>query len=161
MIRKATVADVKAIHLLLKEHADRGEVLQRSLGDLYDDLRDFSLFEEKNDGSLVGVCALHVCWEDLAEIRSLAVDEQYRGRGIGSALVTQALTEAKTLGVRRVFTLTYRSDFFLKHGFQMVDKGSLPHKIWAECVKCFKFPHCDEIAMLKYLDDIGVSISGQ
>jgi amino-acid N-acetyltransferase len=82
MIRKATVHDVKAIHRLLKKHAGRGEVLPRALSDLYDTLRDFSIFEEEKADSLIGACAFHVCWEDLAEIRSLVVREEYQGRGI-------------------------------------------------------------------------------
>lgn len=149
MIRKATVRDVQTIHRLLKKHADRGELLPRALSDLYDDVRDFSVFEEKRGGSIIGVCALHVSWEDLAEVRSLAVCRQYQGKGIGSRLVTAALAEAQGLGIRRVFTLTYRPDFFNKHGFKIVDKATLPQKIWAECIKCVKFPDCDEIAMLK------------
>jgi amino-acid N-acetyltransferase len=151
MIRKATVQDVKAIHHLLKKHADRGELLPRALSDLYDDVRDFNVFEEKSDSSVIGACALHVCWEDLAEIRSLAVSEQYQGEGIGSTLITAALAEARDLGIRRVFTLTYRPDFFKKHGFKIVDKATLPQKVWAECIKCVKFPDCDEIAMLRLL----------
>jgi amino-acid N-acetyltransferase len=151
MIRKATVRDVKAIHRLLKKHADRGELLPRALSDLYDCLRDFSVFEEKSSRSIIGVCAVHVCWEDLAEIRSLAVGKQHQGEGIGSTLVTATMAEAQDLGIRRVFTLTYRPDFFKKHGFKVVDKATLPQKIWAECVKCVKFPDCDEIAMLKHL----------
>ena len=151
MIRKATVKDVKGIHRLLKRHAERGELLPRALSDLYDAVRDFSVFEKKRGGSMIGVCALHVCWEDLAEIRSLAVREQYQGEGIGSALVRAALAEAQDLGIRRVFTLTYRPDFFNKHGFNIVDKATLPQKVWAECIKCVKFPDCDEIAMLKLL----------
>ena len=151
MIRKATVRDVKAIHSLLKKHADRGELLPRALSDLYDDVRDFSVFEEKEGGFIIGTCALHVCWEDLAEVRSLAVRRRYQGKGIGSMLVTAALAEARDLQVTRIFTLTYRPDFFNKHGFKIVDKATLPQKIWAECIKCVKFPDCDEIAMLKPL----------
>ncbi len=152
MIRKADIYDVKAVQGLMKKYADRGQLLPRSLSELYDFVRDLTVFEEKDGGSIIGVCALHVCWEDLAEIRSLAVDEPYQGRGIGSALVTEALAEARGLGIRRAFVLTYQPDFFAKHGFQAVDKASLPHKIWADCVKCVKFPDCDEIAMLKLLD---------
>jgi amino-acid N-acetyltransferase len=153
VIRKATVHDVKAIHRLLKECADRGELLPRSLSDLYDYLRDFSVYEEKSGGSLLGICALHICWDDLAEIRSMAVDEKYQGQGIGSQLIAKALAEAERLGIRRVFTLTYKADFFTRHGFRVVDKASLPQKIWAECVKCIKFPDCDETAMLRSLHD--------
>ena len=151
MIRKTTTKDVKEIHRLLKKHSDRGELLPRALSDLYDDVRDFNVYEEKDSGSIIGACALHVCWEDLAEIRSLAVCERYQRKGIGSALVTTALAEAEELGIKRVFTLTYRPDFFNKHGFKIVDKSTLPQKIWAECIKCVKFPDCDEIAMLKLL----------
>ena len=151
MIRKTTTQDVKAIHRLLKKHSDRGELLPRALSDLYDDVRDFNVFEEKGSGSIIGACALHVFWEDLAEIRSLAVCERYQRKGIGSVLVTTALAEAEDLGIKRVFTLTYRPDFFNKHGFKIVDKATLPQKIWAECIKCVKFPDCDEIAMLKLL----------
>ncbi|MES0362938.1 MAG: N-acetyltransferase [Desulfobacteria bacterium] len=151
MIRKATVADVEAIHRILKEHADRGELLPRALSDLYDDLRDFSLFQDEHGGPIIGVCALHVCWEDLAEIRSLAVSEQHQGGGIGSELVAAALAEAQDLGIRRVFTLTYQPDFFNKYGFKIVEKAALPQKVWTECIKCVKFPDCDEVAMLKQL----------
>ncbi len=151
MIRKATVHDVKAIQRLLNKHAERGELLPRSLSDLFDHLRDFSIYEEKSASPIVGVCALHVCWEDLAEIRSLAVDEPYRGQGIGHALIAEALAEAPGLGIRQVFTLTYQTDFFAAHGFDVVDKASLPQKIWADCMKCVKFPECDEIAMLRLL----------
>jgi amino-acid N-acetyltransferase len=153
MIRKATVHDVKAIHRLLKDCADRGQLLPRSLSDLYDHLRDFSVYEDKNSRCLVGVCALHICWEDLAEIRSMAIDERYQGRGIGSAMLAQALDEAKGLGIRRVFSLTYQTAFFAKHGFRLVDKASLPQKVWVECIKCVKFPDCDETAMTRFLDD--------
>jgi amino-acid N-acetyltransferase len=153
MIRKTTTKDVKAIYRLLKKHSDRGELLPRALSDLYDDVRDFNVFEEKGSGSIIGACALHVCWEDLAEIRSLAVCERYQRKGIGSALVTTALSEAEDLGIKRVFTLTYLPDFFNKHGFKIVDKATLPQKIWAECIKCVKFPDCDEIAMLKLLSE--------
>lgn len=153
MIRKATVTDVKAIHRLLKERADLGELLPRALSDLYDDVRDFGVFEKKKGGPIIGVCALHVCWEDLAEIRSLAVSEPHQGEGIGSALVTAALAEAQDLGIKRVFTLTYRPDFFEQYGFQIVDKSTLPQKVWTECVKCVKFPDCDEISMLKVIGE--------
>lgn len=151
-IRKARVQDVNAIHRLLKKHADLGELLPRALSDLYDFIRDFNVFQDKSDGSVVGICALHVCWEDLAEIRSLAVSESFQRQGIGSALVRVALAEAVELGIMQVFTLTYRPDFFKKHGFETVDKATLPQKVWAECIRCVKFPDCDEISMLKRLD---------
>lgn len=153
MIRKATVRDVATIYRLLKRHADRGELLPRALSDLYDDVRDFSVFEEKGTGEIIGVCALHVSWEDLAEIRSLAVRQSHQRKGIGSTLVEKALSEAPGLGIARVFTLTYQPDFFKKHRFEVVDKSELPQIVWAECIKCVKFPDCDEIAMMRRLGD--------
>jgi amino-acid N-acetyltransferase len=152
MIRKATIHDVKKIHELLTRHAKRGELLPRPLSELYDCLRDFSIVEKEDGQPLVGVCALHVCWEDLAEIRSLAVRQEHQKQGIGSALIANALAEAQQLGINRVFALTYQPGFFARHGFKAVDKESLPQKIWADCIKCVKFPNCDETAMLTTRD---------
>ncbi len=149
MIRKAKVGDVRGIQGLITGSAAKGEMLHRSLSEIYDNLRDFHVFQ--GDRSLLGICALHVCWEDLAEIRSLTVLEGERGKGIGSKLVKACLREAKRLGIRRVFALTYESSFFQQLGFAVVDKASLPHKIWSDCLKCVKFPDCDEIAMMLQL----------
>jgi amino-acid N-acetyltransferase len=154
MIRKATVRDVRSIHDLLKKYADTGDLLARAISELYDCLRDFNVCEAK-DGRIIATCALHVCWDDLAEIRSLAVLEEYRGRGIGSRLLTAAVEDAKTLQVNRIFTLTYQENFFARHGFRVTDKSSLPQKIWADCVKCVKFPDCDEIAMIRNGVELG------
>jgi amino-acid N-acetyltransferase len=101
---------------------------------------------------VVGICALHICWDDLAEIRTLAVQEEDRRRGVGAKLVKACLEESKEFGVKKVFALTYRPEFFEKQGFQKVDKSALPHKIWSDCLKCVKFPDCDEIALVKELD---------
>ncbi len=147
MIRKATIRDVKPIYNILKAYADRGELLPRAISELYDYLRDFNVYEAE-DGHVIATCALHVCWEDLLEIRSLAVVEDYQGRGIGSQLIEAAFEDAKSLGVGRIFTLTYQQDFFEGHGFRVIDKSTLPKKIWAECIRCVKFPDCDETAML-------------
>ncbi len=149
MMRKARVGDVRTIQGLIEASASRGEMLPRSLSEIYDQLRDFYIYEEER--SLVGTCALHICWEDLAEIRSLAVLEQERRRGIGSKLVRACLREARRLDIRRVFVLTYKPSFFQKFGFEVVDKATLPHKIWSDCLKCVKFPDCDEIAMMLLL----------
>jgi amino-acid N-acetyltransferase len=150
MIRKAKLSDVKEIQRLIKLYSTRGDILPRSLVELYDDLRDFYVFLQHR--KVVGICALHICWEDLTEIRSLAVDEKARGKGIGSKLVSACLKESKTLGAKKVFALTYRPDFFAKLNFEVVDKSVLPHKIWADCLKCVKFPDCDEVAMVKELN---------
>ena len=147
MIRKATIKDIKEIHTLLNRFAEKGALLPRSLSDLYDHLRDYAVFEEES-GTVVGVSALHICWEDLAEIRSLAVKEEFQGSGIGRRLLEFCLSEALTLGIYKVFTLTYEPGFFERLGFKQVDKSLLPHKVWADCVRCSKFPDCDEIAMI-------------
>jgi amino-acid N-acetyltransferase len=150
MIRKATLKDVKEIQHLIKLYSGRGDILPRSLSELYDHLRDFFVFIRNQN--LVGICALHICWEDLAEIRSLAVQEDARLKGIGVKLVKTCLDEAKTLGVKRVFALSYQPEFFEKLGFKRVDKVVLPHKIWSDCLQCVKFPDCDEIALVKDLN---------
>jgi amino-acid N-acetyltransferase len=149
MIRKARLKDVKEIQQLIKNYSARGEMLPRSLSELYDHLRDF--FVSTQNRKIVGICALHVCWEDLAEIRSLAVEEKVRRKGIGANLVKACLKESKMLGVRQVFALTFRPDFFERLGFRKVDKSVLPHKIWTDCLKCVKFPDCDEVAVVKEL----------
>ncbi len=147
MIRKATIKDIREIHSILNQFAGKSLLLPRSLSDLYDHLRDYAVFELES-GEIAGVSALHICWEDLAEIRSLAVKEEFQGKGIGRRLVEFCLSEALTLGIYRVFTLTYQPGFFEKLGFNKVDKSLLPHKVWADCIKCSKFPDCDETAML-------------
>lgn len=146
MIRKARISDVKEIQKLLANYASRGEMLSRSLSELYDSLRDFYIFED--EGKVIGVSALHIVWEDLAEIRSVAVAEGAGRRGIGTQVVGACLDEARSLGLKRLFCLTYKPDFFGKLGFQVVDKSQLPHKVWGDCIKCVKFPDCDEIAMI-------------
>jgi amino-acid N-acetyltransferase len=146
MIRKAKIADVKAIQSLINQYADSGQMLPRSLNELYEQLRDFHVIEE--NGSLIGVCALHVSWDGIAEIRSLAVRQDRKQQGIGSELVKHCLSEASELEVERVFVLTYQERFFRKLGFTDVDKKELPHKIWTDCLNCIKFPNCDESALI-------------
>jgi amino-acid N-acetyltransferase len=148
-IRKATVPDVTSIHRLLTYFADQGLLLPRSLSELYAHVRDYVVFgDDAADESVLGVCGLGICWEDLAEIRSLAVSPDYQGKGLGSDLLRSCLDEARALGLKSVFTLTYVPGFFKKHGFVTVEKGVLPHKIWADCLKCPKFPNCDETALM-------------
>lgn len=149
MIRKAWVLDVKNIHKLLSTFSDRGEILPRSLSEIYDNLRDYFIFCDEKKKTIIGTCAVHITWEDLAEIRSLAVKEEFTKRGIGRKLVEKCIAEARELGIHRVFVLTYEREFFEKVGFHLVDKSSLPHKIWADCLKCVKFPDCDETAMMR------------
>jgi amino-acid N-acetyltransferase len=149
-LRKATVADVRAIQKLVNSYARKHQIIPRSLNDLYENLRDFIVSENK--GEIDGVCALHVMWEDLAEIRSLVVEKGHQGRGIGKSLVKKALKEARSLGVKRVFALTYMPEYFVCLGFMETEKSKLPQKIWADCLRCTKFPDCDETAVIKTLD---------
>lgn len=151
MIRNARMEDVKKIYELLNYFAVKDLLLGRSLSSLYDQLRDFLVYidEESGDnGRLCGVCALHICWENLAEIRSLAVPDECQRRNIGTKLVQACLKEAESFGINRVFTLTYQPNFFVKLGFQHIDKSELPHKVWSDCVQCTKFPDCNEEAMI-------------
>jgi amino-acid N-acetyltransferase len=147
MIRQARIKDVKEIHLLLKHFAAQGLLLARSISSLYDQLRDFIVFED-TDGTILGISALHIIWEDLAEIRSLAVKEEAQKEGVGRQLVDHCLREAEGLGLERVFTLTYQAEFFRKQGFVDIDKKDLPHKIWGDCIHCTMFPDCDEEGLI-------------
>ena len=151
MIRKALISDVKNIQQLINSVAGEGVVLPRSLSELYDNLRDYSVYCHGTEETIYGTCAIHVCWENLAEIRSLVVRKDCGKRGVGKALVESCLAEAHTLGIRRVFVLTYKESFFEKLGFRTIDKSALPHKSWSDCLKCAKFPDCDEVAMEKEL----------
>lgn len=147
MIRKARMSDVKGIHQLIADYAKKGDMLPRSLADIYENLRDYFVYLE-DDGELVGSAAIHIMWEDLAEVRSLAVREGRMRRGVGTQLVESCISEAIVLGIARVFALTYKPEFFEKLGFHIVDKAELPQKIWADCLKCSKFPDCDEVALV-------------
>jgi amino-acid N-acetyltransferase len=149
MLKKASLKDVKAIHALVNACAGKGEMLPRSLAELYDNLRDYFVFVEA--GVVLGTGALHLCWEDLAEVRSVCVEESMRSRGIGRQIVETCLDEARRFEVGRAFVLTYQDAFFSRFGFVPVDKKELPQKIWTDCIKCAKFPMCDEVAMVMTL----------
>ncbi|MCD4689370.1 MAG: N-acetyltransferase [Desulfuromonadaceae bacterium] len=144
-IRKARIPDAKAIHKLLITYAQQELMLSRSLPDIYERIRSFYVYEVS--GEILGTVSLQICWEDLAEVRSLAVAESQVKKGMGRQLVQSCLEEARALGLKKVFALTYQPVFFEKMGFQYIEKAELPQKIWSDCVKCPKFPDCDEIAM--------------
>lgn len=146
-IRKAYVTDVKAIQKLVNFYAKREKMLPRSLNEIYENIRDFWVYAE--GAKIYGCSALHVDWEDLSEIKSLAVAKSRCGRGIGAKLITQCLKEAGKLKLKKVFALTYVPHFFERFGFKVVDKKELPHKIWSECIRCMYFPGCKEIAMMR------------
>ncbi len=146
-IRKAVVRDVRRIHQLINSFARREKMLPRSLNDIYENLRDHIVCD--SGGEVVGVCALHVLWEDLSEIRSLAVSSEAQRLGIGRMLVRRCISEARRLGVKRVFVLTYSPEFFRSLGFVDIEKTELPQKIWGDCLRCHKFPECDEFALIR------------
>ncbi len=147
MIRKALIQDIKQIQSLINYFAKKDIMLPRSLNELYDNIRDFWVFEDEH--KVIGCCALHVCWQDLAEIKSLAVDKSKQRMGIGKKLVDACIAEAKEMGASKIFALTYQPGFFKKFAFKKTSTASLPHKVWAECINCPKFPDCQETAMVK------------
>jgi amino-acid N-acetyltransferase len=146
VFRKPKMADTEKIQALINYHAKKDEMLPRALNDIYECIRDFWVYVE--DGEIVGCAALHVDWLDLAEIRSLAVADEHKGHGIGKHLVKCCLDDAKQLNITKVFALTYKPEFFRKLGFRDITKDQLPQKIWSDCIKCHKFPNCDEYAVL-------------
>ena len=148
-LRKARIGDVPQIHTLVNSFATRGEMLGRSRSELYEGLRDFFVVER--EGVIIGCSALHINWEDLAEVRSLAVVPEGQGKGMGKMLVNACIEEARSLGIARIYALTYRPGFFEGVGFSIVSKDSLPHKVWGDCLKCPQFPNCDEDAVIMEL----------
>lgn len=152
-IRRAKPSDARTILALINQNSTKGLMLPRTFAQVVEKIRDFLVATEKE--AIIGVSALHVVGEDLAEVRSLAVDGPYQGKGIGHKLVRQCLRDGEDLGLARVFTLTYQTVFFEKLGFQKVEKLTLPQKIWGDCIHCAKFTDCDEIAMVLDLSKNG------
>ena len=148
-LRKARIADVEEMMLLINSNAEQGLMLPRSRNMLYENIREFLLAEE--DGQLIGVASLHILWSDLAEIRALAVANGYKRRGIGTQIVRTLEEEAKELGCSKLFALTYQPQFFKYCGYEEVSKDQMPQKVWTECINCIKFPNCDEIAVSRTL----------
>jgi len=148
-VREARICDAAAICSFVGDYAERDRMLFRSMADIYENLQTFSVAEI--DGQVVGCCALSVIWSDLAEIKSLAVEQSRKGSGVGKMLVMAAGERASELGVQRVFALTMEPGFFEKLGFEIVDKGVFPMKVWSDCAKCPKQDHCDEVAVMKTL----------
>lgn len=151
MIRKAKVTDVQEMQKIVNYYAELKEMLPRSLNELYENIQDFFVYEKRGvhrKGKIIGCIALHIVWEDLAEIKSLAVQPDYQKKGIGTKLVKKCLQQAKSLGVKKVFVLTFKPEYFGKFGFKKVSRERLPHKIWSECIRCYLFPGCKEIALI-------------
>ncbi len=149
-MRYALINDAKQIQQLVNGYAIKGGMIMLSMNDIYEKIYEYIVSIDES-GAIVGVCALHPMWEDLAEIRSLAVREDLNGQGIGAAMVNAQLERGKEMGFTKVFTLTYKVKFFEKIGFNIVSMDELPKKIWSDCLKCVKYPDCDEIAMIKEL----------
>ena len=148
-VEKALPADVQEILAIVDLFAQEGVMLKRPIAEIYDHLRDFYVY--KMDGRIAGICALHIWGPDLGELRSLAVRKDYVNMGIGKSLVTACMGEARAIGLKKLFALTYVTGFFEKLGFGVVDKVVLPQKIWGDCNSCEKFPDCDEAAVIKDL----------
>ena len=153
-IRAATVYDVPRVQEIINSHAELGKMLFKSLAQLYEGLRDFGVYEE--EGHVIGCVGVTIIWADMAEVRSLAVDEAFRGRGIGRKLVEWTMDEARRLHIRKLMALTYEKTFFEKLGFAVVDKETLPLKVWSDCVRCPKREGCDEIAMIRVMVDVPI-----
>lgn len=145
-VEKARIDDAPQIHRLVNFWADRGEMLHRSLSEVYENLRDYSVVH--SEGQVAACVAFHIYWADLAEIRALAVKEEDQAQGLGSRLVATCIDEAKGLGIPVIFALSYRPGFFERFGFQQVPVERLPRKVWGECQRCPKFPNCDETALV-------------
>lgn len=155
-VRSAHLRDMTRIHQIINSHAELGKMLFKSYAQLFEDVRDFGVAEIEQDGGpyIVGCVANGIIWADLAEVRSLAVDDAFRGRGIGRRLVEWCLADARRMGIRKLMSLTYEQTFFEKLGFTVVEKETLPLKVWTDCVKCPKNQNCDEIAMVLELTDV-------
>lgn len=145
------MSDVKDMQKLIEIYAKKGEMLPRSLLEMYENVRDYSVYT-LDSGEIVGVCAMHIFWDGLAEIRSLAVKQEHTHNNIGTSLAQACMEEAKGFEINQVFALTYKPEFFEKLGFRIVDKSLLPQKIWSDCLKCPQFPDCNEIALILELN---------
>ena len=150
LINKARIADVPHMLRLIDRASKEGHVLPRSMSYLYDNVRDF--WVAKDGDALMACGSLHICWEGLAEIKSLVVEEAVRRKGLGTTIVRKCVDEAVDLGIAEVFVLTYLPDYFEAMGFHRVDKSALPHKVWQDCINCPKFPNCEEVALIRRLE---------
>ena len=152
VIRHARVSDAAEVCKVINHYAERGRMLHRSLENVYESLREF-LVAEDDDGRVVGCAAVVIFWADLAEIKSLAVAPDRCGAGLGVRLLQAAVDDAKEVGVKKLFALTYEKNFFANHGFEIISRDTLPEKVWRECIACPKAEACDEIAMMRYLGE--------
>ncbi len=145
-IRGATIFDAQQIYSLIEGHAAKGNLLPRSINEIYRSIRDFFVVEHEK--KIIACGALEIFTEILGEVRSLVVHPDYNGKGAGRLITQQIIDEAKTIGLLQLMALTYVPEFFHRFGFITVPKETLPEKVWGVCIKCYKFNHCDEIAVL-------------
>ena len=150
-VEKARIGDVNQMRDMINHFAGRGEMLARPLSEIYENLRDY--FVVRDQDRVLACGALHISWVDLAEVKALAVTDERQRQGLGQAIVRNCLEEARQLGLSTVFTLTYKPAFFEKMGFARIDKSALPHKVWGECYLCPKIPNCDEVALIRRLEE--------
>ena len=150
-VEKAKITDAREVYEFIRKYASKGVVLPRPISEIYEKIREF--FVVRKNRKIIGTVALHIVWEDIAEVRSLIVDEKMRGKGIGKNLLNAALGEARKLKIPKVFALTREPEFFARFGFKKVSKNKLPQKVWADCINCPLFPdHCDEVPVIIYLE---------
>ena len=147
-VEKAKIQDVPQIHRLINHFAGKDEMLPRSLSDIYENIRDYFVYRQGE--RMLACAALHIIWSDLAEIKSVAVAEEYQKQGIGTMLIEACLKEAESLGIPTIFCLTYQPAFFEKFGLNQIDKMEVPRKVWTECYRCPKFPDCGEVALIRH-----------
>lgn len=151
-IVRPTLADIPAMREIVNIEVKNGVILERSEDEMANAIRSYHLAKDSQSGEVAGFCALYIYSKELAEVRSLVVKDAYRGQGLGSKLVCEAVEEGKKLGLKEILTLTYRAHLFQRLGFVIIEKSFLPnHKIWADCIKCKHFPICDEIALINKL----------
>ena len=148
IIRPARVGDVPGIYEQILAHAEQKQMIRRSMAELYESIREFIVAVD-DDNRVVGCVALHVFWEDLAEVRGLAVAEHVQGMGVGRRLVDACWELARELEIKSVFALTNAVGFFERCGYHRIDKSELPQRIWNECVRCPSFPICEEVALIR------------
>ncbi|MCX7940434.1 MAG: N-acetyltransferase [Endomicrobia bacterium] len=156
IIEKAKVSDVAQIHKIVNSFAKKNLMLPRVLNDIYERLPEFFVIRNDKKQKIIGCAALHITWtgkkdEVYAEIRSLAIKKVFQGKGFGRRLVQYLEKEAKKLGVKKIFALTFVPQFFKKLGYKIISRDILPHKVWTECINCPLFMNCKEVPVMKSL----------
>jgi len=152
-IQAATLADMDRVHGLITPYADRNDMLHRPLSELYENVRDFYVVKEAAD--VIACGSVHVVWNDLAEIKAVAVREEYQSQGWGKRMIAHCMDSARDMGIATVFVLTHKTTYYDQLGFKEIDVTNLPRKVWGECLRCPKFPNCNEIAMVYHLVEGG------